>query len=64
MARADGRAYHWLELPTLTSPVGTYVLEQKPFAPLASMLLVDASGGPLVTITHSSIGLGSIGAVA
>ena len=40
-----------------------FMLERKPFVLLASASLVDVLGGPFITTTHSSIGLGSVGAV-
>jgi hypothetical protein len=68
VARAWGRACRWFGLLTLPSPVGgvraVFMLERKPFALLASASLADASCGPFITIMHSSIGLGSVGAVA
>jgi hypothetical protein len=39
------------------------MLERKPFASLASTSLVDVSCHLFITITHSSIALGSVGAV-
>jgi hypothetical protein len=41
-----------------------FMLERKPFASIASVSLMDASGGPFVTIKHSLIDLGSVACVA